>query len=58
MWSGYGVSSLVGAVAAWGACITGLICTRQTDIKSLIAYSSVGHIGILVCGVCSFRSWG
>jgi len=41
-----------------GAGITGFICTRQTDIKSLIAYSSVGHIGLLISGLISSSSWG
>lgn len=45
-------------VAIWGACITGLICTRQTDMKSLIAYSSVGHMGLLVAGTMSNSRWG
>ncbi|CAB1318175.1 unnamed protein product [Coregonus sp. 'balchen'] len=30
-------------LALWGIIITGSICLRQTDLKSLIAYSSVGH---------------
>lgn len=34
--------------AAIGATITNILCFRQTDLKALIAYSSVGHIGLLV----------
>lgn len=41
-----------------GAIITSLICLRQTDLKSLIAYSSVGHIGILTAGIISNSSLG
>lgn len=41
-----------------GACITRAICIRQPDIKSIIAYSSVGHIGFVVIGVLSFTNWG
>lgn len=37
--------------ALWGVVITGLICLRQTDLKSLIAYSSVGHMGLVVGGI-------
>lgn len=38
--------------------MTRLICLRQTDLKSLIAYSSVGHIGLLIRGVVSNQVWG
>lgn len=38
-------------LALWGIVITGSICMRQTDLKSLIAYSSVSHIGLVVAGI-------
>nr|QWC36316.1 NADH dehydrogenase subunit 4 [Phascolosoma scolops] len=41
-----------------GATITSLICLRQTDFKSLIAYSSVGHMGLLAGGLFSGNTWG
>lgn len=34
-----------------GGFIVRLICLRQTDIKSLIAYSSVAHMGIVLAGI-------
>lgn len=46
------------AIALIGAIITRLICLRQSDIKRLIAYSSVGHIGLLIAGVMSHSRWG
>jgi len=46
------------SLSVWGIVITGLICIRQTDIKSLIAYSSIGHIGIVVRGILSIREYG
>jgi len=52
------VLSFFVSVSIWGACITRLICMRQTDLKCLIAYSSVGHIGLLICGVISNQCWG
>lgn len=41
-----------------GGLIVSLICLRQSDIKSLIAYSSVSHIGLALCGILTIRSWG
>lgn len=38
-------------LALWGIIITGSICLRQTDLKSLIAYSSVSHIGLVAGGI-------
>lgn len=54
----YLLTPLISRIALWGACITRLICLRQTDLKSLIAYSSVGHIGLLTAGIISNTSWG
>ena len=34
-----------------GGVIVRLICLRQVDIKALIAYSSVAHIGLVLCGL-------
>ena len=35
-----------------------LICLRQTDIKALVAYSSVAHIGLVLAGIRTLRTWG
>jgi len=35
-------------IATIGAIITNIICLRQTDLKALIAYSSVGHMGLII----------
>ena len=42
----------------WGGVVVGLRCLRQTDIKILIARSSVVHISMCVGGVLRFRGWG
>nr|BDQ44171.1 NADH dehydrogenase subunit 4 [Amynthas corticis] len=52
------LSSIMMSVALTGAVVTSLICMRQTDLKSLIAYSSVGHMGLVVAGMNSNTSWG
>jgi len=46
------------ALAIWGGVLTRIICFRQIDLKSLIAYSSVGHISLILAGVFSNTSWG
>lgn len=45
------VISLTQILAVAGAVITRFICTRQTDLKSLIAYSSVAHMGLIFLAV-------
>lgn len=35
-----------------------LVCFCQVDIKSLIAYSSVAHIRIILRGIITFNYWG
>lgn len=41
-----------------GGLIVSLICLRQSDIKSLIAYSSVAHIGLVLRGLITMNRWG
>ena len=42
-----------------GAIYTRFICLRQTDLKALIAYSSVSHMGVTISSMCAFdkTSW-
>nr|BDA81151.1 NADH dehydrogenase subunit 4 [Rhinogobius estrellae]BDA81190.1 NADH dehydrogenase subunit 4 [Rhinogobius estrellae] len=44
-------------LALWGLIMTGSICLRQTDLKSLIAYSSVGHMGLVAGGILIQTPW-
>nr|YP_010531120.1 NADH dehydrogenase subunit 4 [Dentathalia scutellariae]UXW93342.1 NADH dehydrogenase subunit 4 [Dentathalia scutellariae] len=46
------VLSLIGGV------IVSLICLVQVDLKSLVAYSSVVHMGLLLGGLFTLTSWG
>lgn len=41
-----------------GGTLISLVCLRQIDIKSLIAYSSVAHIGIVIAGLFTLTYWG
>ena len=50
--------SFIFALAVWGGVLTSVICFRQIDLKSLIAYSSVGHISLILAGAFSNTTWG
>lgn len=41
-----------------GGVIVSFICTIQIDIKALVAYSSIVHIGIILAGLGTFTSYG
>lgn len=43
--------------ALWGVVITSATCLRQVDLKSLIAYSSVSHIGLVTAAILCQTSW-
>nr|YP_009170511.1 NADH dehydrogenase subunit 4 [Loliolus beka]ALE33715.1 NADH dehydrogenase subunit 4 [Loliolus beka] len=45
-------------ICVWGGVITAIICVGQSDIKSLIAYSSVGHMGLMLGGALTKFMWG
>lgn len=47
------MSPLLISIALVGGVVTSIICLRQSDIKSLIAYSSVGHIALMLAGALS-----
>nr|URX54118.1 NADH dehydrogenase subunit 4 [Cryptotermes sp. 6 AB-2022a] len=46
------------SVSLVGGVLVSLICMRQTDLKSLIAYSSVAHMGIVIGGIMTLSYWG
>nr|YP_009863722.1 NADH dehydrogenase subunit 4 [Bottapotamon lingchuanense]QKE31053.1 NADH dehydrogenase subunit 4 [Bottapotamon lingchuanense] len=46
------------SVGLTGGFIISLVCLRQIDMKSLIAYSSVVHMGLVLCGFMIFSWWG
>lgn len=41
-----------------GGVLVSLICLRQIDLKALIAYSSVAHMGIVLRGLLTITYWG
>nr|YP_010946903.1 NADH dehydrogenase subunit 4 [Salganea incerta]WGO57660.1 NADH dehydrogenase subunit 4 [Salganea incerta] len=46
------------SISLIGGTLVSLICMRQTDLKSLIAYSSVSHMGIVIGGMMTLLYWG
>nr|AWG96506.1 NADH dehydrogenase subunit 4 [Neptunea subdilatata] len=49
---------IIFTLAIWGGVMTSIICFRQIDLKSLIAYSSIGHMSLMLAGAFSNTSWG
>lgn len=45
-------------LSLWGGVLSGFICLCQRDLKSLIAYSSIGHIAIGLSSLLSFYRMG
>nr|YP_009346400.1 NADH dehydrogenase subunit 4 [Helice latimera]AOR53778.1 NADH dehydrogenase subunit 4 [Helice latimera] len=46
------------SVSLVGGVVVSLLCLRQVDMKSLIAYSSVVHMSMVLCGLMIFSWWG
>lgn len=46
------------SISLIGGLVVSLICLRQRDIKSLVAYSSVAHMGLIIRGLITFSYWG
>nr|YP_010947198.1 NADH dehydrogenase subunit 4 [Elephantulus brachyrhynchus]WGO62138.1 NADH dehydrogenase subunit 4 [Elephantulus brachyrhynchus] len=44
-------------LSLWGMIMTSSICLRQTDLKSLIAYSSVSHMALVILAVMIQTPW-
>lgn len=44
-------------LSLWGIIITSSICLRQTDLKALIAYSSVSHIALVIMAILIQTPW-
>nr|UAA82782.1 NADH dehydrogenase subunit 4 [Tarebia granifera] len=51
-------SSFLLSLGLWGGMMTAIVCFRQIDFKSLIAYSSVGHMSLMLAGAFSNTTWG
>nr|ARH55204.1 NADH dehydrogenase subunit 4 [Silpha tyrolensis] len=45
-------------ISMMGGFMVSLICLRQSDMKALIAYSSVAHMGLVLGGIMTLNYWG
>nr|QNQ65315.1 NADH dehydrogenase subunit 4 [Amphiura sp. JN-2020] len=52
------ISPLLIPFCCWGGALTSLICITQTDLKSLIAYSSVSHMSFMIGALAYPSAWG
>nr|BAJ24577.1 NADH dehydrogenase subunit 4 [Sipyloidea sipylus] len=46
------------SISLLGGLFISLVCLRQSDLKSLIAYSSVIHMGLVLGGILTMNLWG
>jgi NADH-quinone oxidoreductase subunit M len=54
----YEYAPLIGVLCIIGIVYAGLICWVQQDVKKLVAYSSVAHLGFCVLGMFAFNNTG
>nr|YP_008758260.1 NADH dehydrogenase subunit 4 [Notochthamalus scabrosus]AGX31634.1 NADH dehydrogenase subunit 4 [Notochthamalus scabrosus] len=52
------LSSMLVSLGLLGGLVVSFICLRQVDLKALIAYSSVSHMGLALGGLGSWGLWG
>lgn len=46
------------AISLMGGFYIRLLCLQQLDMKILIAYSSVVHMGLILSGILTLTNWG
>nr|UBQ34411.1 NADH dehydrogenase subunit 4 [Homidia koreana] len=51
-------SSYLMGLSILGMMYVGFMCCRLNDLKALVAYSSVAHMGLVICGIFSVTFWG
>src|ERR671938_336367 len=52
------LSAVLGVLAVAAILVGGLVCLAQTELKRLIAYSSVGHMGFVLLGIATLTTTG
>nr|YP_010882162.1 NADH dehydrogenase subunit 4 [Marmessoidea bispina]WID87076.1 NADH dehydrogenase subunit 4 [Marmessoidea bispina] len=56
--SGMSYNYFLISIGLVGGLLISFVCLRQSDLKSLIAYSSIIHMGLVFCGIMSLNYWG
>nr|AYW52639.1 NADH dehydrogenase subunit 4 [Astrohamma tuberculatum] len=51
------INNILIIFCCWGGILTSLICLTQTDLKALIAYSSVSHMSFMVASISTNTIW-
>nr|YP_009681363.1 NADH dehydrogenase subunit 4 [Pilsbryoconcha exilis]QDH07429.1 NADH dehydrogenase subunit 4 [Pilsbryoconcha exilis] len=51
-------TTLVFCLGVGGGVVASMICFAQNDVKALVAYSSIGHMSLVLGGVLSSTEWG
>ncbi|GAB7048748.1 complex I subunit 4 family protein [Catenuloplanes indicus] len=51
-------SGVLGVLAVAAIIIGSLVCLAQTELKRLIAYSSIGHMGFVLLGIATLTATG
>jgi NADH-quinone oxidoreductase subunit M len=54
----YEYAPFIGVLCIIGILYAGLICWVQQDVKKLVAYSSVAHLGFCILGLFAFNNTG
>jgi NADH-quinone oxidoreductase subunit M len=52
------VAPVLGVLAVAAIIVGGLVCLAQAELKRLIAYSSVGHMGFVLLGIATLTATG
>jgi len=54
----YVLAPALGVLAVINIVYGAMVAMAQTDLKKLIAYSSIGHMGFAILGMASMNKWG
>nr|YP_009725110.1 NADH dehydrogenase subunit 4 [Aculamprotula scripta]AUR43946.1 NADH dehydrogenase subunit 4 [Aculamprotula scripta] len=50
--------SIIFCLGLMGGVVASMVCFAQNDVKALVAYSSVGHMSLVLGGIYSNTDWG
>lgn len=57
-WTIYSFKTFCYSIGIVGRVIAGFLCFSQRDLKRLVAFISIAHMGFLLSGIASFNYWG